>query len=86
MTSTRATCRKVPENPSRCFQLMESLNTLNTKRSPSLVIGFFWGLWHLPLIAAGYNYPGHPVAGPIVLGHLSHFGLGMFSPGEPDGQ
>jgi membrane protease YdiL (CAAX protease family) len=35
--------------------------------SSSLVIGFFWGLWHLPLIAAGYNYPGHPITGPIMM-------------------
>lgn len=33
----------------------------------SLVIGFFWGLWHLPVIINGYNYPGHPVAGPIMM-------------------
>ncbi len=35
------------------------------------VIGFFWGLWHLPLIVAGYNYPGQPVAGPIMMIALS---------------
>jgi membrane protease YdiL (CAAX protease family) len=39
--------------------------------SSSLVIGFFWGLWHLPLIAAGYNYPGHPITGPIMMIVLS---------------
>jgi membrane protease YdiL (CAAX protease family) len=33
----------------------------------SLMIGFFWGLWHLPVIVNGYNYPGHPVAGPIMM-------------------
>lgn len=33
----------------------------------SFVIGFFWGLWHLPVIVNGYNYPGHPVAGPIMM-------------------
>jgi len=33
----------------------------------SLVIGFFWGLWHLPVIVNGYNYPGHPFAGPIMM-------------------
>lgn len=25
--------------------------------------GVIWGLWHAPLIAMGYNYPGYPVAG-----------------------
>lgn len=49
----------------RGFLLWE-LRSLGFWRS-SLVIGFFWGLWHLPLIAAGYNYPGHPVAGPIMM-------------------
>lgn len=29
----------------------------------SLVIGILWGLWHLPIIANGYNYPQHPTAG-----------------------
>lgn len=29
-------------------------------------IGFFWGLWHAPVIWAGYNYPGEPVLGPVV--------------------
>jgi membrane protease YdiL (CAAX protease family) len=33
----------------------------------SFVIGFFWGLWHLPVIINGYNYPGHPIAGPIMM-------------------
>ncbi len=28
-----------------------------------LLTGFFWGLWHAPLIAMGHNYPGHPIAG-----------------------
>lgn len=31
-----------------------------------LTIGFFWGVWHAPVIAAGYNYPGEPILGPIV--------------------
>jgi CAAX protease family protein len=46
--------------------LLRELESLGFWRS-SLVIGLFWGLWHLPLIAAGYNYPGHPVAGPIMM-------------------
>ncbi|ADU63607.1 MAG: CPBP family intramembrane metalloprotease [Pseudodesulfovibrio sp.] len=28
-----------------------------------LVLGVAWGLWHAPLILAGFNYPGHPLAG-----------------------
>jgi uncharacterized protein len=31
-----------------------------------LTIGFFWGIWHAPVIVAGYNFPGEPVLGPIV--------------------
>ncbi len=27
------------------------------------LVGVIWGLWHAPLIAMGYNYPGHPVEG-----------------------
>ena len=33
----------------------------------SLIIGLVWGIWHLPLIAAGYNYPGYPIAGPAMM-------------------
>jgi len=46
--------------------LLHELSPLGFWRS-SLVIGFFWGLWHLPVIVNGYNYPGHPVAGPIMM-------------------
>jgi membrane protease YdiL (CAAX protease family) len=27
------------------------------------VVGVFWGLWHAPLIAVGFNYPGYPSLG-----------------------
>lgn len=46
--------------------LVHELKPLGFWRS-SFVIGFFWGLWHLPVIVNGYNYPGHPVAGPIMM-------------------
>ncbi len=29
----------------------------------SALIGFIWGVWHLPLILMGHNYPEHPVSG-----------------------
>lgn len=29
----------------------------------ALLIGVVWGIWHLPLILLGHNYPTHPVAG-----------------------
>lgn len=32
-----------------------------------LIIGVIWGCWHIPLIAAGLNYPGYPVIGGIIM-------------------
>lgn len=29
----------------------------------AFVIGLVWGIWHMPLIIMGHNYPQHPVAG-----------------------
>jgi uncharacterized protein len=29
----------------------------------ALLYGAIWGLWHAPIIAAGFNYPGYPVLG-----------------------
>ena len=46
--------------------LLHELKPIGFWRS-SLVIGFFWGLWHFPVIVNGYNYPGHPVAGPMMM-------------------
>ena len=46
--------------------LLHELKSIGFWRS-SLVIGFFWGLWHLPVIVNGYNYPGHPLVGPIMM-------------------
>ena len=33
----------------------------------SWLIGLVWGVWHLPFIIHGYNYPGHPVAGVFMM-------------------
>ncbi|MDQ6808293.1 MAG: CPBP family intramembrane metalloprotease, partial [Verrucomicrobiota bacterium] len=33
----------------------------------SLFTGVIWGLWHLPIIINGYNYPGHPVGGVLMM-------------------
>jgi hypothetical protein len=33
----------------------------------ALIYGVAWGLWHAPIIVAGYNYPGHPVVGVFVM-------------------
>jgi hypothetical protein len=31
------------------------------------IYGVVWGMWHAPIIAGGYNYPGHPMAGIIFM-------------------
>lgn len=33
----------------------------------NLLIGFVWGIWHAPIIASGYNFPSHPIAGIFVM-------------------
>lgn len=33
----------------------------------NLFIGVVWGLWHAPIIVQGHNYPGHPVAGILMM-------------------
>jgi membrane protease YdiL (CAAX protease family) len=33
----------------------------------ALIYGVIWGVWHWPLIVAGYNYPDHPAAGVIFM-------------------
>jgi hypothetical protein len=42
-----------------------------------LLVGVIWGLWHAPIIAMGYNYPGYPVLG-VFLMTLYTIGLGFF--------
>lgn len=31
-----------------------------------LLVGIVWGLWHAPLVAMGYNYPGYPILGVLL--------------------
>lgn len=33
----------------------------------NLFIGVVWGLWHAPIILQGHNYPGHPIAGVLMM-------------------
>lgn len=33
----------------------------------ALLYGTAWGLWHAPVIAGGYNYPGYPIAGVFMM-------------------
>ncbi len=42
-----------------------------------LILGILWGLWHAPLIYAGFNYPGHPITGIFMMCALS-FAFGLF--------
>ena len=32
-----------------------------------ILLGLLWGLWHAPLIWAGFNYPGHPIGGLAIM-------------------
>jgi uncharacterized protein len=32
-----------------------------------LLLGVIWGLWHTPIILFGYNYPGQPILGNILM-------------------
>jgi uncharacterized protein len=31
------------------------------------LLGVIWGVWHWPIILMGYNYPGQPVLGPLLM-------------------
>ena len=31
------------------------------------LLGIIWGVWHWPIILMGYNYPGQPVLGPLLM-------------------
>ncbi len=40
------------------------------------LVGIIWGLWHAPLILAGFNYPGFPVLGVLcMIGMTTTFGF-----------
>jgi len=41
------------------------------KATAYLVLGMIWGVWHAPLVWAGFNYPGHPVNGIVMMCILS---------------
>lgn len=33
----------------------------------AMLIGVIWGIWHVPLVLQGHNYPEHPVAGVFMM-------------------
>lgn len=43
--------------------LQDRLIKLCGRTKGVLLVGLIWGIWHAPVIAMGYNYPGHPVLG-----------------------
>jgi len=38
-----------------------------TPMQAAAIYGAIWGAWHWPLIWIGHNYPGHPIAGSILM-------------------
>lgn len=42
----------------------------------ALLVGVIWGVWHWPLILMGYDYPGHPLLG-VVLMTLNTTGIAV---------
>ncbi len=46
--------------------LQPALMKLGRVRGVALV-GIIWGIWHWPVIWMGYNYPGHPILGSLLM-------------------
>lgn len=46
--------------------LLPSLMRLGKLRA-YLLLGIIWGVWHLPLVLVGFNYPGHPYTGALLM-------------------
>lgn len=46
--------------------LLAHLQGLGPRRA-ALTVGLVWGVWHAPVIAMGWNYPGEPVRGPLMM-------------------
>jgi membrane protease YdiL (CAAX protease family) len=46
--------------------LQPALSGLGRVRGVALV-GIIWGIWHWPVIWMGYNYPGHPYLGSLLM-------------------
>jgi membrane protease YdiL (CAAX protease family) len=46
------------------------------KTKAYIILGIIWGLWHSPIIYAGFNYPGYPMGGIAMMCALTiAFGL-----------
>jgi membrane protease YdiL (CAAX protease family) len=46
--------------------LQSQLNRLGRARG-TLLLGVIWGVWHWPIIWMGYNYPGQPLLGSLLM-------------------
>ena len=46
--------------------LLQELSFMGFWKS-SAIIGFIWGVWHMPLVLNGLNYPQHPIAGVFMM-------------------
>ncbi len=42
-----------------------------------VVSGVIWGLWHSPIVAVGFNYPGYPILGVLLMTLLATF-MGVY--------
>lgn len=60
-------------------------------RKGLILVGLIWGIWHAPVIAMGYNYPGQPVLGiftmvcfcvvmGVIFGYSYHITGGIWAP------
>jgi membrane protease YdiL (CAAX protease family) len=47
--------------------LQDRLFTLLGGYKGVLILGIIWGLWHAPLIFFGFNYPGQPIIGIVLM-------------------
>lgn len=47
--------------------LQKKLLGKNSLLKSLVFLGLIWGIWHLPLILSGYNYPDYPIIGGLFL-------------------
>lgn len=58
--------------------LQKKLLERNTVGKSLVFLGVVWGLWHLPIILDGYNYPEYPVLGGLFLFPLTMVAASFF--------
>jgi hypothetical protein len=51
------------------YPMLSAAGPASRRRAAMLWTGAIWGVWHAPLVVAGFNYPGHPwLAVPMMIG------------------